>query len=302
MLSTLIQKLASENGFAENYILDAALAQDAPDGASTLILLLYPYDSWGEAALGCARISTYYFAAQEAYLKAKEMVIRLNQAGEKTWLCNEVRLKPLLSLLKDFNKGRNTLHYHKDYGSRFHIQTIGLASYLPLDEMILNGNEEKSDMCSSCRRCLQACPANALTNEGFSRNSCLRQHMLRATPMPEHLRKLMGNHFVGCDICQQVCPYNTHLPEGEAAWEGFLIDDLLKQDASTITRLSLRIGKNMASVNRVLAQACIVAGNSSETAHLPALNKLCHHPSPTVAEHAKWAVNILSIGTQEATI
>lgn len=301
MPSINIQQLIREQGFAVSYILDASLAPDAPEGVSTLLLLLYPYDSWGEADSGCVRVSTYYFAAQDAYLKAREMVNRLNQEGESAWLCNEVRLKPLLSHLKDFTQGRNTLHYHKEFGSRFHMQVIGLAAQMPMDENILRPKEEKSDMCGSCRMCLQICPANALTDEGFRRDRCLRQHMLRSTPVPEHLRKLMENRLVGCDICQQVCPYNVHLQAGETARECFPLDDLLKQDEVAISRLSEKIGSNMARANRVLAQACIAAGNSREKGYLSVLNELCKHPSPTVAEHAKWAVNYLSIETKEAT-
>lgn len=296
-----IVKLAREQGFYANYVLDAFQAVDAPEGISSLLLLLYPYDSWGKAAPGCARISTYYFAAQEAYLKAREIVYQLAQMGESARLCNEVRLKPLLSRMKDFSQGRNTLHYHKAYGSRFHIQVIGLKAHYPMDESILLPKDIESDMCGSCRRCIQACPSSALTGEGFQREKCLRQHMLCGKPVPDPLRPLMGNRLLGCDICQQACPYNDSLKEGETKGEYFPIEDLLKQDDNTLSRLSDNIGRNIAIPNRVLSQAVIAAGNSREKAYLPILNKLCQHPSQTVREHAKWAVKILSIEAEEAT-
>jgi epoxyqueuosine reductase len=292
---------ARDQGFAAYYILDASLATDTPEGVSTLLLLLYPYASWGKADKCCARISAYYFAAQDAYLKAREMARKLDQTGESARLLNDVRLKPLLSRMKDFTQGRNTLHYHKEYGSRFHMQVIGLEAHYPMDESILRQKNDESDMCGSCRICIQACPANALTEEGFQREKCLRQHMQRGKPVPDHLRALMGNRLLGCDICQQVCPYNQYLQEEETAGECFPLADLLKQDEGALARLSGMIGKNMALPNRVLAQAVIIAGNSTEKAYLPILNKLCQHPSATVAEHAKWAVNYLSIETGEAT-
>ena len=301
MPDTDIHQLAREQGFAATYALDASLALDAPEGVLTLLLMVYPYDSWGEAAPGCARISTYYFAAQDAYLKAKDMIHRLNQMGESAQLCNEVRLKPLLSRLKDFTQGRNTLHYHKEYGSRFHMQVIGFAARFPMDEHVLRSKEEKPDMCSSCKICVQACPAKALSDAGFHRDKCLRQHMLRAVPVPEHLRALMENRLVGCDTCQQVCPYNATLPMREAVGESFSLDGLLKQETSTLAHLYDGIGRNMASPNRICAQACIAAGNSREEKYLPILHDLCHHPSPTVAEHAKWAVKNLSIESKGAT-
>jgi len=234
-------------------------------------------------------------------LKAREMVRTLNDMGDSARLCNEVRLKPLLSRLKDFTQGRNTLHYHTQFGSRFHIQAIGLAVHHTMDEQLLKPKNDAPDKCGSCTKCLQACPAKALSGEGFHRDKCLRQHMLRGTPVPVRLRVLMENRLLGCDICQQVCPYNILLPKEEAAGECFPLDRILKQDADTLSRLSVKIGKNMALPNRICAQACIVAGNSKEPAYLPVLDKLCHHPSPIIAEHAAWAVNNLSIETKEAT-
>jgi epoxyqueuosine reductase len=296
-----LQTLAREQGFAAVYLLDASLASDAPEGISSLLLLLYPYDSWGKADPGCARISAYYFAAQDAYLKAVEMVRRLVQMGESARLCNDVRLKPLLNRLKDFTQGRNTLHYHREYGSRFHIQVIGLDTHYPMDEGMLAREGEENDMCFSCGRCLQACPACALTEEGFRREKCMRQHMMRGAPVPDHLRSLMGNRLLGCDICQQACPYNDSLKEEETAGECFTVEDLLKQDKGTLARLSEKIGRNMAIPNRVLSQAIIAAGNSGKKAYLPILDPLCHHPSQTVSEHAKWAVKKLSIGAGETT-
>lgn len=301
MIFDSLQTLARKQGFSAYYVLDASLAKDAPEGISTLLLLLYPYDSWGDAGNGCARISTYYFAAQDAYLKAGEMVRKLETMGESARMCNEVRLKPLLSRIKDFTQGRNTLHYHKEYGSRFHIQVIGLNKHHPMDENILRPQNKSDDMCGTCIRCIQACPANALAEEGFHLEKCLRQHMQRGKPVPVPLRKLMGNRLLGCDVCQQACPYNAGLQEGNAVRECFPLTDLLKQDEGTLTSLSHLIGRNMAMPNRILAQAVILAGNSGEKAYLPMLVKLCGHPSPAVSELAKWAVKLLSIEAGEAT-
>jgi formate hydrogenlyase subunit 6/NADH:ubiquinone oxidoreductase subunit I len=296
-----VQTLVRELGFPAYYLLDATLTKDAPDGITTLLLLLYPYDSWGKADTGCARISTYYFAAQDAYLKAGEMVRELTIMGESARLCNDVRLKPLLSGMKDFAQGRNTLHYHKEYGSRFHMQVIGLYKHHPMDESILREKNESSNMCGTCKRCIQACPANALAEEGVLRDKCLRQHMQSGKPIPVPLRPLMGNRLLGCDVCQQACPYNTHLPEGETAGECFPIAKLLEQDEAAFKCLSRKIGRNMAITNRILNQAAIIAGNSREKAYLPILEKLCCHPSPAVSEHAKWAVKVLSNEAGETT-
>ena len=58
-------------------------------------------------------------------------------------------------------------------------------------------------------------------------------------------------------------------------------------------RIRPRIGTNLSIPNRMLAQACLIAGNSKDSSYLPLLNKLCNHPSAIVAEHATWAVHQL---------
>lgn len=295
-----IPALAKAYGFAKTYRLDASLAQDAPAGMKTLLLLIAPYDSWGRKIPGCPWISAYYFTAQEAYSKAREIADALSGMGEKARLCNEVRVKPLLSLLDDFSQGRNTLHYHWEYGSRFHVQVVGLAARCAADETSLR-MEKAADMCGSCRKCQLACPAKAITEEGFLRDRCIRQHMLKGSPVPMEMRPLMEDRLLGCDICQQVCPYNAVLPEGGSAGEGFLLEHLLACDKQTLASLAEAIGRNMAIPNRVCAQACLAAGNSRDTAYLPALQTLAAHPSGTVAEHAAWAVRILTNGKDETT-
>ncbi len=292
--------LACEHGFAAAYILDANLAADAPQGISTLLLMVYPYPSWGEASAGYARISTYYYAAHAAHQKAKEMADALNHMGESAQLINNVRLKPLLSRLDDFTQGRNSLHYHKRFGSRFHIQTIGLVRHYAMDESIFKKLD--CDMCGACPKCMNACPTSAITPDGFERDKCLRQYMMEGKPVPAEMRSKMGNLLLGCDICQQVCPYNGHLSTEEPAEDRYDIALLLKKDQALLSHLTRQIGKNMSIPNRVLAQACLIAGNSGNQAYLPLLGELCSHPSSTVAEHAAWSVRKLSIESMQTTV
>lgn len=292
LLPVLIQ-LAKEYGFADTYMLDSSFAADAPQGILSLLLLVYPYHSWGEASLGFARISTYYYAAHIAHQKAKKMAEALNDMGEDAQLCGDVRLKPLLSQLSDFSQGKNSLHYHKRFSSRFQIQTIGLHQHYAMDESILKKTE--GDMCGACRKCMNACPTSAITPEGFERAKCLRQHMMEGKITPVDMRTKMGNFLLGCDICQQVCPHNGRLKTEEPNGDLYEIDLLLKKDQALLSLLTLNVGRNMSLPNRILAQACIVAGNSGDPAYLPTLRDLCTHPSAVVAEHAAWAVKNLTI-------
>lgn len=296
-----VLELFRSYGFPAYYLMDASLAPDAPAGVSALLLLIRPYGSWGHAQERAVWISAYYFAAQSAYLAAKELAARLTAMGETAQLCNEVRIKPLLSRLPDFAQGRNTLHYHKDFGSRFHVQLLGLQAPHLMSKP-LRAPDDVPDMCAECRKCMKACPTGAITEQGFDRGKCLRQHMLRGTPVPEDLRVLMGCRLVGCDICQQVCPANSHLPDAPDQGEPFLILSLLQRDPQVLKRLREKIGRNLALPARVLSQACLAAGNSGDLSYLPMLAKLMDHPSATVACHAAWAAEKLTHKAGRATL
>ena len=292
-------QLAKAHGFATAYVLDAVLATDRPQGVTTLLVMVYPYHSWGDAPLGHAKISTYYYAAHTAYQKAKEMTNSLNSMSESALLCNEVRLKPLLSQLKDFTHGKNTLHYHKQFGSRFHVQTIGLAkSYAVNKDVYMIENQ---DMCGACEKCIGACPTGALSSNGFDRAKCLRNYMMEGKPVPEEMRSKMGNSLLGCDVCQQVCPHNNKLIDDESSRALYAIGLLINKDQAVLSALKADIGRNMSLPNRVLAQACLIAGNSGNQVYLPQLMLLCRHPSPIVAEHALWSVKKLTSETYETT-
>ena len=141
--------------------------------------------------------------------------------------------------------------------------------------------------CGTCRRCMEACPTGAITEEGFVRARCLRNWMMSGKPIPEDMRAPMKNMLVGCDICQRCCPHNAKLPEQSG--EGVSIAELLIHPKETTAQLIPYIGANLALPNRVLGQALLCAGNSGDASLLPLVEALTVHPSPLVQEHARWA-------------
>ena len=118
--------------------------------------------------------------------------------------------------------------------------------------------------------------------------------MMEGKVVPEDMRSKMGNSLLGCDVCQQACPYNRSLAGEESAGDLLAIHLLINREQSLLATLASNIGKNMALTNRVLAQACLIAGNSGNQVYLPQLIDLCMHPSPVVAEHAAWSVKKLT--------
>ncbi len=102
----------------------------------------------------------------------------------------------------------------------------------------------------------------------------------------------MGNRLIGCDECQRCCPFN---PAPSAPTNTPVpLEALLTRPAETAAQLRNLIGVNLSIPNRVLGQACLIAGCSGNRALCGLLQPLTAHPSPVVRVHARWALEALT--------
>ncbi|MGB9919790.1 MAG: tRNA epoxyqueuosine(34) reductase QueG [Moorellales bacterium] len=187
--------------------------------------------------------------------------------------------------------GRNCCLIHPRLGSWFWLGELALD--VDLDPRLLPEANSATGDCGSCRRCLEACPTGALRAPyvlDFRR--CLSYWTQAKGIIPRPYRGLMGSRLMGCDTCQEVCPYNQQdreRPPGPSRW--LPLGPLLGPGAKKLvagTALAWR-GTTVLARN-----AAVALGNSRRPEAVELLAPAVrHHPSPVVRAHAAWALGRL---------
>lgn len=157
--------------------------------------------------------------------------------------------------------------------------------------------------CGACTRCLDACPTGALTAPfHMDARRCISYLTLEHRgPMPETLRPATGSWLAGCDICQEVCPYNAkpapawpELSSTAGAGEAMpLADALACPDAKAFEARFAGTAVMRPKYQGFVRNAVIAAGNTQDLALLPLLRARTQDPDPVIRDAAAWAVQRL---------
>src|SRR2546422_5000731 len=149
-----------------------------------------------------------------------------------------------------------------------------------------------ADHCGTCMRCVRACPTGALEN-GYTMDPrrCLSYLTIEHRgAIPTALRPALENWIFGCDLCQEVCPWNPGRDDADAAER--LTPHLPTVLALDAAGFRARFGKTAvtrAKRRGLLRNAAVALGNSGDTDALPALAAALAHPEPPVRGPAAWA-------------
>ena len=195
--------------------------------------------------------------------------------------------------------GKNTCLINEDLGSWIFLSEIICS--LPLEP-----DAPAFDQCGSCARCLEACPTGALVDPGvLDATRCLSYLTIEIKgAIPQEHREAIGGHAYGCDICQEVCPWNIAPGIGKSkdpAWQprpGLDAPQLLELwNRSDDELRSLLKGSAMkrAGVRRLRRNLAVAIGNSGDPDAAMALahNREDTAGDPLVAEHVAWAIDKL---------
>jgi epoxyqueuosine reductase len=189
--------------------------------------------------------------------------------------------------------GKNTCIINQQKGSWLFLGVI-------LTSLELEADIPAPDRCGSCTRCIEACPTNAiLAPYQLDSNKCISYLTIeKRGSIPEELCAGMGQHLFGCDICQDVCPWNRKAPSTSAPEfqprPGLVNPALewLAEMSAEEFREAFR-GSPIRRTKRsgLRRNAAIAMGNSGNRDFLPTLEKLAEEQDESIAESARWALD-----------
>jgi epoxyqueuosine reductase len=220
---------------------------------------------------------------------------------------------------------KNTCLINEQLGSWLFLGVI--VTTLPLEPTLAPGEPPAADLCGNCRLCLDACPTQAFAEPYvLDARLCISYLTIELRDaIPEELRPALGRAVIGCDICQDVCPWNRKAPvtrlaafqprffsarenEGSKTENGghslFFpelewLASLTQEQFSEIFRGS---AVKRAKWRGLIRNACVALGNSQITRDSAAyphvtllLSRLADADDALIAEHARWALARLAL-------
>lgn len=197
--------------------------------------------------------------------------------------------------------GKNTCLINEPEGSWFFLGEL-------LTSMEFQPDSPPADRCGTCSRCVDACPTHAISPQGYELDSrlCISYFTieLRGSVSEAH-RPPMGTHVFGCDICQDVCPWNRQAPvTEEPGFAPIHMAPPLKRLAA-LSEPEFRDMFRNSPVSRAkyrgfLRNVAIAMGNSGLPGFHAPLQELAANDDPLIREHAEWALSRCHSGNVSA--
>jgi epoxyqueuosine reductase len=202
--------------------------------------------------------------------------------------------------------GKNTNLLNPTLGSYFFLGALVLDVELATDAPF------EADRCGTCTRCIEACPTEAITApRQLDARRCISYLTIELKEeIPVEFREAIGELIYGCDICQEVCPFNIKFAR-ELSESSFAARSTVSgKDASTLARELLAMSQpefsaafkgspmKRAKLRGLKRNAAVVLGNAGDPSALPSLIAALSDSEPLVREHAAWALG--KIGAEAA--
>lgn len=289
----------------------AAAAAVLPDVRSVVMLALNYRQPAAPAAEGSGKIAAYAQGADYHRVLWDKLDELLHWVQAEAPGCvgrGIVDTAPLLE--RDFARraglgwfGKNTMLIHPRLGSFFFLGALLLSLPLEPDPPFASAH------CGTCTACLDACPTAAFPQPGvLDATKCVSYLTIELKgPIPQPLRAGLEGWIFGCDVCQDVCPWNRKAPLGV---EPALAPrpDLRAPELIALLRLTPEEFRRRfketalwrARRRGLLRNVCIALGNLRRAEAVPALTEALQDEEPLIREAAAWALERIGEGQAEA--
>ena len=285
----------------------------ALEGARSVVAVALVYDPGPRPAPGPGRGEVARYAGGEDYHEVLGERLRALGAGLEALATRAVRWRAYVDTGPVLERalaaqagigwiGKNTCLIHRELGSYLFLGAL-------LSDLELAPDAPEPDHCGTCRACLDACPTQAIVEPHvLDATRCLSYTTIESrSAIPEGLREAQGSLVFGCDICQDVCPFNQRErrrvppdPQGLRArlgarpeWVRPSLAWLLSLDETAWRGVTRRTALRRAKHRFLLRNALVAAGNSADPTLRSLLERHAAGPDPLLADHARWALGRL---------
>ena len=194
--------------------------------------------------------------------------------------------------------GKNTCILNQQLGSWLFLGVILTSLELPSDQF----PQLAADRCGSCTRCIDACPTQALTPYQMDATRCIAYLTIeKRGVIPEEFRAGIGRQVFGCDICQDVCPWNRKAPAANdpeltprEALVNPALDWLAAMQETDFAQWFFGSPIKRAKFDGFRRNLAIAMGNSGLARYLPRLEEWSRAEEPALSEAATWAIRQLT--------
>jgi epoxyqueuosine reductase len=192
--------------------------------------------------------------------------------------------------------GRNSMLINPKRGSFFFLGALFTDLELDPDPPF------EAEHCGTCRRCIDACPTAAIVADGvIDATRCISYLTIEHRgSLPQEWRRALGDHLFGCDICQDVCPWNERFaaePRDHGLTQGVLEASpdplaVLRLDETGFRKRFGGTAVTRARRQGLVRNTAVVIGNRGRSEDVPALRAALEvEEDPIVVEHLEWSLD-----------
>jgi epoxyqueuosine reductase len=270
-------------------------------GARSVLALAIPYHRPGEARGLVARYARgrdYHYAHRDR-MKALRKRLLVLAPGIETYACVDTG-----QAMEKAWAERAGLGW---IGKNGCLITVGHGSWVTLSVMFLDRAVDEhaaphAQLCGDCTRCLDACPTGAFPSPGVvDARRCLSYQTIENHGLvPLSLRPRFTGRVFGCDVCQEVCPFNRRdLPPGDPRFAPRPLAMMSAEEIAALTRdefdrLAAGMALARAQYDGLRRNAILALGAGRRPQARPLLERLCDDSSDVVRDAARWALTRLA--------